>query len=330
MPRVLALDHDQVTALLPMRGCIGAMERCLMAVSGGEIHNPLRTIVRPPGASGGLGLMPAYLGGDDPVFGVKTICVFPGNPARGKDTHQGAVLLFSGVTGEPLAVLNASAITAIRTAAVSAVATKALARPESAIVAVIGAGHQARPHVAAMAEVVSVEGLRVAGRDPDRRDALVAELATAYDFPIEAAPSVAAAVRGADVVVTVTSSATPVIDREWLSPGVHVNAVGSSVASAQEIDAATMGAARPFVDRRESTVSESGDYLAAVAAGTIPGPEHIVAEIGEVLAGTAAGRRDGDEITLFESLGLAAEDLAAARHVLAAASETGSGTWVEL
>ncbi len=328
--RVLALDHERVTELLTMRDCIEVMEDCLIAVSAGEIHNPLRTIVRPPGASGLLGLMPAHLGGADPVFGVKTICVFPGNPRVGKDAHQGAVLLFGGDTGEPLAVLNASAITAIRTAAVSAVATRALARPGASVVAVIGAGVQARSHVAALAEVLPIETVRIAGRDPGRLAAAVEDLGAAHPFPVEAAPSAEAAVLEADVVVTVTSSATPVLEHAWLAPGTHIDAVGSSVPSAQEIDAATMGAARLFVDRRDSTLAESGDYLAAVAAGTVPGPGHIVAELGEVLAGTAGGRRSDDEITLFESLGLAAEDLAAARHVLAAATATGAGTWVEL
>ena len=328
--RVLTLDHDQVTHLLTMGDCIAVMEQCLVAVADGAIHNPLRMIVRPPGASGLLGLMPAHLGGDDAVFGVKTVCVFPGNPAIGKDAHQGAVLLFSGTTGEPLAVMNASAITAIRTAAVSAVATRALARPDSSVMAIIGAGVQARAHLAAMTHVLPIASVRVAGRDPGRLQAMVEEAADTYPFSVEAAVSSAEAVHGADVVVTVTSSATPVIDRRWIAPGTHIDAVGSSIATAQEIDPATMAAACLFVDRRESTVNESGDYLAAVAAGAISGPDHIVAELGDVLAGRAAGRRTTEEITLFESLGLAAEDLAAARHLLAVATATGAGNWVEL
>jgi len=328
--KVLTLDHDQVTDLLTMGDCIAVMEQCLLAVTDGAIHNPLRMIVRPPGAFGLLGLMPAYLGGEGAVFGVKTVCVFPGNPAIGKDTHQGAVLLFSGETGEPLAVMNASAITAIRTAAVSAVATRALARPQSTVVAIIGAGVQARAHLAAMAEVLGVERVRVAGRDPERLRTMVDEMAAAYAFGVEAAESPEAAVRDADVVVTVTSSPTPVIDRRWIAPGTHINAVGSSIATAHEIDPATMAAARLFVDRGESTVNESGDYLNALAAGAISGPDHIVAELGEVLAGRSRGRRSDDEITLFESLGLAAEDLAAARHLLDVATTTGIGTWVSL
>jgi ornithine cyclodeaminase/alanine dehydrogenase-like protein (mu-crystallin family) len=306
------------------------MERCLIALAAGSIHNPLRMIVRPPGASGLLGLMPAYLGGDEAVFGVKAVCVFPGNPAIGKDAHQGAVVLFSGETGEPLAVMNASAITAIRTAAVSAVATRALARPDSRTVAIIGAGVQARAHVRSVAEVLPLERIVVAGRDPERLHRMVDETAPGLPFPLEPASSAEAAVRDADVVVTVTSSPTPVIDRSWLAPGTHVVAVGSSIPTAQEIDAATMAAARVFVDRTESTVNESGDYRAAVAAGAIAGPEHIAAELGDVLSGRAHGRRTEAEITLFESLGLAAEDLAAARHLLSVATNTGYGTWIEL
>ena len=328
--KVLTLDHDQITDLLTMSDCIEVMADCLRAVADGDIHNPLRTIIRPPGASGLLGLMPAYLGGDDAVFGVKAICVFPGNPSIGKDAHQGAVILFSGETGELMAVMNASAITAIRTAAVSAVATRALARPESSRVAIIGAGVQARAHLEAMAAVLPVERFRIAGRDPERLRLMVEAAAATVSGSVEAAASVEAAVRDADVVVTVTSSARPVIDRAWIAPGTHIVAVGSSIPTAQEIDSATMAAARLFVDRRESTINESGDYLMALADGAIPGPDHIVAELGEVLARRSQGRRSDDEITLFESLGLAAEDLAAARHLLDIAETASAGVWVEL
>ena len=328
--KVLTLDHDQITDLLTMSDCIEVMADCLRAVADGDIHNPLRTIIRPPGASGLLGLMPAYLGGDDAVFGVKAICVFPGNPSIGKDAHQGAVILFSGETGELMAVMNASAITAIRTAAVSAVATRALARPESSRVAIIGAGVQARAHLEAMAAVLPVERFRIAGRDPERLRLMVEAAAATVSGSVEATASVEAAVRDADVVVTVTSSARPVIDRAWIAPGTHIVAVGSSIPTAQEIDSATMAAARLFVDRRESTINESGDYLMALADGAIPGPDHIVAELGEVLARRSQGRRSDDEITLFESLGLAAEDLAAAHHLLDIAETASAGMWVEL
>ena len=327
---VLVLDHDQVTVLLPIADCIPVMEQCLVAVADGSIHNPLRTIVRPPKATGLLGLMPAHLSGSDPVFGVKTVCVFPGNPAIGKDAHQGAVLLFSGDTGELLAMMNASAITAIRTAAVSAVATRALARPESRVLAIIGAGIQARAHAAAISEVLPIERIRVAGRDPHRLRRMADDTAAVLSIPIDAVDSAEAAVRDADVVVTVTNSAKPVLDRSWLARGTHINAVGSSIATAREIDSATMADARLFVDRRESTLNESGDYLMAVADNAIRGPDHIVAELGDVLAGRAEGRRSDDEITLFESLGLAAQDLFAARHLLRVAREAGAGTWVAL
>lgn len=326
---VLTLDHDQVSRLLTMGDCISAMEACLVDVAAGAIANPLRSMFRPPDAGGLMGLMPAYLGGDEPVFGVKAICVFPGNPTLGKDAHQGAVLLFSGETGELLAVMNASAITAIRTAAVSAVATKALARRDAATLAVIGAGVQARAHLEAMARVMTVEHARVAGRDRDRLHRMVDDARARFDFPVEATDA-EHAVRSADVVVTVTSSPHPVVDRSWIAPGTHINAVGSSIPTSRELDTATVAAARLFVDRRESTVNESGDYLMALAEGGITGPEHIVAELGEVVAGRAEGRRSPEEITLFKSLGLAAEDLAAARHLLGVARQSDAGTWVEL
>ena len=325
---LLILTQAEVEALLPMGECIDVMADALAALARGETHQPLRMIVRPAGAAGLIALMPAYQGGSAPAYGLKVVGVFPGNTARGKDTHQGAVLLISGETGETLALMNASAITAIRTAAVSGVATRLLAREDAGDLAILGTGVQARWHLEAMARVRHIRRVRIAGRTPDHARAFVEELGPRHPFPLEAATSAEAAVVGADIVVTATSSAEPVLRREWVAAGAHLNVVGASLPTAREVDTATMAAARLFVDRRESTLNEAGDYLIAAREGAV-GPDHIQAEIGELLVGSRPGRASQDEITLFKSLGLAVEDLASAAHVYREARERKIGAWVD-
>jgi ornithine cyclodeaminase len=324
---VLLLGHDEVVALLPMGECIALMREALVSLAEGRVHQPLRFIIRPPDAGGVMGLMPSYSSGAHPAFGLKAICVFPGNPARGKDAHQGAVLLFSAESGELLAVVNASAVTAVRTAAVSGVATHALAREDAGDLAIIGAGVQARSHVEAMAHVRAVRRCRVAARRVESARRLADELGAGYAFPVEAVETVEAALRGADLIVTATSAAEPIVRREWLSEGAHLNAVGSCTPHTRELDAATVAASSLFVDSVESTLNEAGDYLQALREGVV-GPEHIRAELGEVLKGIKPGRTSAVEITLFKSLGLAVEDLAAAEYLYRKARETGAGTWV--
>ncbi len=324
--KILILDSAQIRELLPMADCIELMSDALSALARDEVHQPLRTIIRPPNARGLLGLMSAYRGGEQGAFGLKAICVFPENPSQGKDAHQGAVMLFSGETGELLALMNASAITAIRTAAVSAVATRLLAREDAHDLAIIGAGVQARTHLAALACVRSLKRVRVAARNAEHAQRLVEEMQPNIAFPIEAVQTNEEAVRGADLVVAATSSLEPVIKKEWISPGAHINAIGTHSPSSREIDSATMAAARIFVDRRESALNESGDYLLAAKEGVI-GPENIVGEIGELLVGTKSGRTSATEITLFKSLGLAIEDVACADYLYRKAQN--AGCWVD-
>ena len=305
--KLLVLSEHDVNELLTMRECIGVMEDALAALARGEVHNPLRQKVHAPGAPGLLGLMTAWRSSGTAYYGLKEVCVFPQNPKRGLDTHLGAVILHSGDTGEPLAIVNAAAVTAIRTAAVSAVATKLLAREDAKVLTILGTGVQARSHREAIPLVRPVEEIRMIGRTDDA----------------------AAAVRDADIIVTATNAREPILRREWLKPGVHINAVGSSIAAARELDGATVAAASLFVDRRESTLNESGDYLFAVVDGSIAGPEHIKAEIGEILTGAAEGRQSDAEITLFKSLGLAIEDLASAAFLYEKARAEGRGSWVD-
>ncbi len=326
--QIVVLNHTEVERLLPMSECVEVMAEALTALSSGHMHQPLRMVVRPPDAAGLMGLMPAYRAGERAVYGLKAVCVFPGNTAQGKDAHQGSVMLFSGATGELLALLNASAITAIRTGAVSAVATRLLAREGAGDLAIIGTGVQARSHLAAMACVRPIRRVRVASRAPAHARAFADEQAPQYRFPIEPAASAEAALRGADIIVTATTAAEPIVQCDWVAPGAHINAVGSSIPTTRELDTATIAAAGLFVDRRDSTLNEAGDYLFAMREGAI-GPDHIRAEVGELLLGAKTGRRSPDEITLFKSLGLAVEDLAAAEYVYRKAHEQGAGTWVE-
>ncbi|MDQ2998893.1 MAG: ornithine cyclodeaminase family protein, partial [Chloroflexota bacterium] len=247
--KILILNHAEVEQLLPMAECIEVMAEALADLSAGRMHQPLRSIVRPPDAIGLMGLMPSYRAGEHALYGLKAVCVFPSNTAIGKDAHQGSVMLFSAATGELLALLNASAITAIRTGAVSAVATRLLARADAGELAILGTGVQARSHLAALACVRSIRRVRVASRSFEHARAFAEEHASRYPFPIEPVTSAEAAVRGADLIVTATTAAEPILSHDWIAPGAHINAVGSSIATTREIDTATMSTAALFVDR---------------------------------------------------------------------------------
>jgi ornithine cyclodeaminase/alanine dehydrogenase-like protein (mu-crystallin family) len=328
--QVLVLSADEVHRLLGYRDCVEAMRGAFAALAAGQAEQPLRTVIHPTAAPGLIGLMPGYLAGDSPEtssYVLKALVVSPGNPDLGLDTHPGVVLLSDGQTGEPRALLNASAVTSIRTAAVSVLATELLARPDAATLAIIGTGVQAQAHALAFSQCRPLDSIRIAGRTPAKAQDLAADLRSRVEVDVAASPSVQEAVTGADLVVTVTSSSRPVLRREWLAPGAHLNAVGASQPAAREIDGPTMAAAALFADSRESLEAESGAYLTARAEGLI-GPDHLRAELGQVLAGSAPGRTSDTEITLFESLGLAVEDLAAARAACAAAERAGAGQWV--
>jgi ornithine cyclodeaminase/alanine dehydrogenase-like protein (mu-crystallin family) len=305
-----------------MEECIDVMEEALAALARGEMEMPLRYLFSPAGADGLMGLMPSYRGGERPAFALKAINVIPDNPRlRGLDAHQGGVLLSDGESGEPVAFLNASAITEIRTAAVSAVATRALAREDARELGILGAGVQARSHLEAMRVVRDLERVRIYSPTPEHARSL------AEEGGAEAVASAEEAVREADVVVTATSSPEPVLLRQWLKPGAHVNAIGGRPPVMRELDTQTIADSAFFVDRRESAESEAGDYLAAREEGAI-GADHIRAELGEVLIGARPGRTGPEELTVFRSLGLAIEDLAAADHVVRRARAEGVGVEV--
>jgi ornithine cyclodeaminase len=326
MTDVLIVSQEEVPRLLPMPACMETMERALSALARGEAQLPLRSILWLPEKVGALGLMPAHLA-PDKVLGVKAVTFFHGNEGTELDTHQGAVLLFEAERGRLLAVIDATSITAIRTAAVSGVATKLLARQDAGDLALVGSGVQARTHLEAMLLARRLRRVRVASLSVDRAKLFAERQGRRHEIEIEPVRTVREAVEGADIVCTVTSAREPVVEGAWLSPGAHVNAVGSSVPFARELDTAAVVRSRLYVDRRESTVNEAGDFLTPRTEGAI-GDDHIVGEIGEVLIGKVAGRRSNDEITLFKSLGLAIEDVASARHIYEEARRTGTGRFL--
>ena len=317
------LSNADVAALLPMAEAIEVIDRVMRTVSTGGAELPLRSVV-PVGARNMMGVMPGALA-DPACYGVKIVSLFPENPARGLSGHRGAIVLFEPETGGAVAMMDAGLLTAIRTAAASAVATRALARPESRVLTLIGTGEQAEHHLEAMLAVRPVAELRIVGRRAEKAGAFAAHAAERHPgLTITHGTDARAAVRGADIVCTVTNSPTPVLLGDWLEPGQHLNVVGASIPSKREIDDAVVSRAAVFCDYRPSFFAQAGEIVGMIETGTI-GENHLRAEIGEVLSGTAPGRSVPGEITLYRSLGIAAQDLAAAQHVVAAADAAGRG-----
>jgi ornithine cyclodeaminase len=318
---MLVLNESALRSVLDMAACIDAMEKTFVELVEGRYFTPLRNRERPEDGRNWMTTMPVLRMSGPRRWALKQMVVCPANRARGLDALQGTVLLQDGDDGRLLAVADAATLTAIRTAAVSALATRTLANPDARVVAIVGAGFQARAHVEAMRVVLPHARIRVAGRNAEKAARF------ASDLGCELAPSVEGAVRDADVVCTVTSATEPIVRREWFKRGCHVNAVGSSKPIARELDPATVAAASLFVDRREAALAESGDLLGAIKEGAITA-EHIQAELGAVLAGRHPGRRGHDDFTLFKSLGISAQDLVALEVAIEKARASGAGTEV--
>lgn len=310
-----------------MQRCIELMERALASLSRGEVILPLRPVLRVPDSPNAFALMPAY-SKSLKAIGAKLITVYPGNHGTELDSHQGAVLLFDADRGNLLAMMDAASITAIRTAAVSGVATRLLAREDAATLAILGAGVQGRTHIDAMLAVRPFKKVSIWSRTTEHARALAGEATRRHRAEFTVATDAASAVKGADVICTVTAAREPVLKGDWLRPGSHVNAVGASIPTARELDTEAVQRSRVFVDRRESALNEAGDLLIPIKEGAITS-DAIVAEIGELLTGAAKGRRNAAEITLFKSLGLAVEDLACAHELHDRAKRDDGGTWVE-
>ena len=264
------------------------MRRALTMLAGGDVVMPLRTMMALPGDDRVLGLMPSYLGGLEAV-GVKVIAAFPGNFGSDYDTHQGVVLYFDTERGLLRAVVDATSITAIRTAAVSGLATDLLARPDAGDLALIGAGTQAHTHLQAMTAVRALRRVRVFSVPAESAAQFAQRESRLTGLTVEAAATAEEAVSGADLICTVTTSHDPVVLGEWVSPGAHINAVGAYTPATRELDSALVAGASLYADRRESLLSESGEFLIAKSEGLI-GDDHVVGEIGEVLTGAARAR----------------------------------------
>lgn len=323
---MLILNQNDVTRLLTMEKCVGLMADTLSALARGEATLPLRTVFGIP--DGAFAVMPAALANPSSV-GAKIITVLPKNHGTEFDSHQGAVLLFDTGNGSLLSVMDATSITTIRTAAVSGVATRALAKKDAKSLAILGAGVQGHSHLDAMFAVRKFQDVRIWSRNAKNAQTLADIARDKYGAKAAVSSTAKNAVAEADVICTTTSATEPVLLGEWLTPGAHVNAVGTSQPHARELDSAVVVRSKLYVDRRESALKEPGDIITPLKNGEIT-PDHIIGEIGEVLIGKAPGRANDSDITLFKSLGLAIEDLASAHFLYAEALRTNTGVQVEL
>lgn len=322
------LSRDDIHDLLPMPTCIDLMEPTMIAVSEGRAVLPLRSAMKMPGDIGAFGMMAGYLE-TAAMFGIKLVSLFPRNAGTGHSSHLGMLVLFETDHGYPVGMLDAAEVTAIRTAAASGLATRLLARPEAQVLAILGTGEQARRHLEAMVAVRPIREVRVWGRNIAKAKAFAQLAREEYGITIEIPDTVADAVAAADIICTTTHAPEPILEGAWVAQGTHLNIVGSSIPSTAEIDEALVARSRFFVDFRESTINQGGEYLRALGAGVI-GPDHIVGEIGEVAAGRVQGRTRDEEITLYKSLGVAAQDIAAGHFVLNHASRQGVGQLVHI
>ena len=303
------IDREEVARRLTYEVCIPIVREAMIAFSRGETRQLLRAII--PLANGrAFGVMPGAMGESAP-FGAKLISVYPENFAKGVQSHQGLVVLFDPQTGAPVCVVHAGEVTAIRTAAASAVATGALARPDARRVAILGYGEQAVTHARAMTRVRSIEAIRVWGRSPDRAADFARRMTAELGLPVTAAPDVASAVSDADIICAVTAAREPILTSNMVRSGTHINLVGSSMAGPVEVDDDLVVRARFVADSREGVLNQGAEFLHAKASGRI-GDDHIVAEIGQVLAGDVVGRRSAEEVTIYKSLGHVVQDLASA------------------
>ena len=306
------LGAAAVESLLSVGECVEVVADAMRAVTRQQVVSPLRTVMplAPPNA---MGIMPGAMLSHG-RFGIKVIALYPGNGALGLPSHAGVTVLFDAAQGTPLAVLDSHSVTALRTAAASAVATRALARPDSQVLALLGTGHQALWHVHALRTVMKITRLQLWSRTPKSVARFVDELGRLDGIEVVAADTAQAAVTGADVVCTVSSSREPILQGAWLALGQHVNLVGASVASAREVDVELVRRSRFFVDTRASAAVQAGEWLQALQDGVVD-EAHLRGEIGEVLLGQVPGRQSATDITVYKSLGHIAQDIATAEAV---------------
>ncbi|HMF50642.1 MAG TPA: ornithine cyclodeaminase family protein [Candidatus Saccharimonadales bacterium] len=325
---MLLLSEKQVQGLIDIDELIEALEQAHIQYSTGNAVMPVRLVVPLPQIDGRITSMPGYLN-EDKALGMKVVTYFQNNPKQNLPAILATIMLFHAETGKMIAAMDGSYITAIRTACASAMATKVLANPQTPVLGILGAGVQARAHIHALTRARKLEKIKLYSPSGASAAALKQEMAPQFQATIEATNSADEAVRDADLVVTVTTAKEPILKKDWLKPGVHINAVGSHRPDLREIDGATLARAKVVVDSREAIMAECGDILLAIKEGSIA-KENIHGEIGEVLAGTKPGRTSSDEVTLYKSVGIAIQDVATANLVYHKALKQGVGTTVEI
>jgi ornithine cyclodeaminase/alanine dehydrogenase len=326
----LLLSRDDVARVLTMPMCIAAVEGAFAALARGEAIMPQRAAMK-VADHGGLFLgMPAYLAGGQEALGVKVVTVYPDNPQRHDlATTLGTLMLCDPATGAVSAIMDAGYLTAVRTGAASGVATRYLARQDARSCVVFGAGVQARQQLVAVHHVRPLEQVQVIDTSTDAAAAFARDLGAELDLPIEPTDDAEAAVGAADIVITASSSPTPLLKGAWLRPGTHINNIGSHAPTTRELDTDAVVRSHYVADHRAASLAEAGDLLIPIAEGAVTA-EHIQAELGEVINGDAPGRTSADQITLFKSCGVAVQDMSTARAVYDAAREQGLGTEVRL
>lgn len=309
----LYISKEEVAQCLPMEKCIALMEEAFKALVHGKALQPLRSVMWLPEKTGALGMMPAYTA-DKKMMGIKVISVFPGNREFGYSSHQGVVLLFESTHGQLLSIVDADEITAIRTAAVSGLATKLLARDVASTLAILGSGTQAQQHVEAMLCVRKINSIKIWSRDYSNAEELAGQISNKHNISAIAVKDTRDAIIDADIICTTTASPTPLVSGEWIKKGAHINAVGSCAPHTREFDTVAIFNSKLYTDKYESLYNEAGDFIIPGKEGAI-NDDHVKGELGEVLMGIKRGREADDEITLFKSLGLAIEDIYAANYV---------------
>lgn len=325
---MLVLSEKQVQSLIDIADLISTLETAHIQYSTGKAVMPVRLVVPLPQIQGRITSMPGFLD-EDKALGMKVVTYFQENPGRNLPAILGTILLFSAETGKLIAVMDGSYVTAIRTACASAMATKALANAETAVLGILGAGIQARAHIQALTHVKQIERIKIYSPSGASAAGIKKDLEPAMKIAIEVAASAEDAVRDVDLLVTGSTAREPIVKSDWLKAGVHINAVGSHRPDYREIDGATMARAKVVVDSRAAIMAECGDILLAIKENLIS-ENHIHGEIGEVLAGTKAGRSSASEVTLYKSVGIAIQDVATAHLVYQKALEQGVGTTVEI
>jgi alanine dehydrogenase len=321
---MLVLSEQQVQSLIDIQELIAALEQAHIQYSTGKAAMPVRLVVPLPQIRGRITSMPGYLNADK-ALGMKVVTYFSDNPKQSLPAILGTVMLFSAETGKIIAVMDGSSITAIRTACASAMATRVLANAETPILGILGAGVQARAHIRALCRVRKIRKIKLYSPSGASAAAVKKDLETESGAAIEISRSAEQTVRDSDMIVTATTSNTPVLSREWLKPGAHINAVGSHRPDQREIDGPTVARAKVVVDSREAIMAECGDILLAIKEGSIS-EGHIHGEIGDILAGTKPARTSTDQITLYKSVGIAIQDVATANLVYHRALEQRIGT----